>query len=77
MWGVRPSSLLGISDDDYLAYCVDEACGEWGSFVRHKLEQVEGKNEKSTEGQRQLLLKKLLEGSAAEQFAAPVVTRED
>jgi hypothetical protein len=36
-YSCRPSSLLGIQDD-YLAWCMDQACFAWGSFVAGQLE---------------------------------------
>lgn len=75
MWNVRPSQLLGI-DDDYLAYCIDEAVGEYGSFVRGELEQVEGKNAKEVQGRRELVLRRLLTAEKeADLYATPVATK--
>lgn len=59
MWGVRPSELMGISDD-YVAYCFDEAVGLFATHVRAELDKIEGKNAKSTEAKRKRKLELLL-----------------
>jgi hypothetical protein len=74
MWNVRPSSLAGLTDE-YLAYCFDQAVGEWGAFVRNELDKVKGKNADSVAGKRALVLKKLLEAKTpAARFATPTAT---
>lgn len=36
LYKVRPSELLGISDDPYTAYCFDEACAYMLSQIDNK-----------------------------------------
>lgn len=38
-WRCRPSELLAI-DDDYVAYCLDQAVGYFGRELEHALEQA-------------------------------------
>jgi hypothetical protein len=67
---------LGI-DDDYIAYCLDQVVGEFGSYVRHELEKVQGKTDKEVEGRRELMLRRLLTAeSEADLYAAPVATTD-
>lgn len=73
LWRVRPSELVGI-EDPYIAYCFDQAVGEWGSYIRSELSQIEGKNAKAVEGKRTLRLKALLSDDPKAKFAQPVVT---
>lgn len=73
LWRVRPSELMGI-EDTYHAYCFDQAVGEFGSFVKHELEAIEGKNAKAVEGKRRLRLTALLSDDPKARFAQPVAT---
>lgn len=73
-WVVRPSQLLGISDL-YVAYCLDEACFTFGSYITGELEKVEGKKQKDVETKRKRLLKALLSDNPDARFATPVATR--
>lgn len=58
----RPSHLLGIADDDYTAYCLDEACFLWGSHVEGELEEAGANAKKPEEAKRkrQMKFKQLL-----------------
>lgn len=62
-------------EDPYVAYCFDEAIGEFGSYVRGELGKVEGKTQKAIEGKQTLVLKRLLEGDVKKQFAQPISTK--
>ena len=64
-------------EDDYVAFCFDEAVTEFGYTIKNELDKVKGKNEKSTQGQRHALLRKLLgdEPVATGKFQSPVATR--
>lgn len=73
LWRVRPSELVGI-EDPYAAYCFDQAVGEFGSYVKHELEKIEGKNAKAVEGKRKVRLQALLSADPKAKFAQPVVT---
>lgn len=42
---VRPSELLNVQDR-YAAYCLDNACGEFGRSLENELSNIEGKNKK-------------------------------
>lgn len=66
-WGRRPSQLLGI-DNDYHAYCLDEAVATWGSYVKSELDKVEGKNDKEINAKRQRKLLQLVEAPDAVRF---------
>ena len=59
-WGCRPSDLLNI-ENDYYAYCFDEAVATWGSYVTSELEKVEGKNDKEVSNKRHRRLLQLLQ----------------
>jgi hypothetical protein len=68
---------MGIKDD-YESFCFDEAVTEFGYTIKNQLDKVKGKNDKSTQGQRDALLRRLLGDAPAEQakFATPIATRE-
>lgn len=68
----RPSELLGLSDDPYSAYCLDEACYLWGAHVETELEMasrdpkdLNRKEVKSAQNRRQLVYRRLMEGVEA------------
>ena len=61
-------------EDPYLAYCFDQAVGEFGSYVRHEVESIQAKNSKDTEGKRMLRLRTLLSEDVKNKFAQPVAT---
>lgn len=54
---VRPSQLAGV-DDPYVAYCLDEAVGEFGAFVTAELETI-GLTPKETKKMAQDTAKRL------------------
>lgn len=60
IWGCRPSNLLNI-DNDYHAYCLDEAVSTWGSHVTSELEKLEGKTDKEVRTKRDRKLLQLLQ----------------
>jgi hypothetical protein len=76
LWKVRPSELMGIKDS-YIAYCFDQAVGEFGAYVKHEIQKIEGKNASAVEGKRSLRLKALLSDDVKTRFAQPMVTKED
>lgn len=59
-WGARPSELLDLGDDPYVAYCVDEAVGYFGTYVEDKIRNVKGKNDKVKAAKADNLLRKYL-----------------
>lgn len=76
VWKVLPSQLMRI-DDAYTAYCFDEAVTEFGFSIQNELDKIKGKNEKSVQGQRDALLRRLLGDAPAQEakYAVPVATR--
>lgn len=71
---MTPSSLLSL-EDPYVAFCMNEAVWELGTFIENKLNEVSGKNDKEVEGKRRLVLKKILEAEGADSlYATPVAT---
>lgn len=40
MWQVRPSELLRVRNE-YVAYCLDQAVGFFGSFIEQELDAAE------------------------------------
>ena len=59
-FSVRPSSLLDVSEP-YAAYCLDNACGEFGRAVENALQEVEGKNKKEIKVKSERVLRKWLD----------------
>jgi hypothetical protein len=58
-WNCRPSDLLAI-EDDYVAYCLDQAVGYLGRTIESELNKVEGKTEIETEQKRKIILDRFL-----------------
>jgi hypothetical protein len=55
----RPSALLGV-DEEYAAFCLDEACVYFGEIVRAEVSAVEDKNPRMLRGKRENVLRGLL-----------------
>lgn len=76
-WKERPSSLLGLSEDAYVSYCVDEAVFMFGRYVESAMHEAEEatKNAKQKAAARQRALTTILTSSAppkdGEQQALP------
>lgn len=66
-WSVRPSILLNLQND-YVAYCFDQAVSVWGNHVIHELDKIEGKTEKEVTRKRQNKLLQLLDAPDAVRF---------
>jgi len=60
-YGRRPSDFFNI-EDEYAAWCFDEAVHRWGSFVQGELAKVDGKNRQQIEGRQERVLRRLLKG---------------
>lgn len=67
--------MIGI-EDPYTAFCFDQAVGEFGSYVRHEVQSIEGKNSKAVEGKRRMRLKALLDSDPKRKFAQPTATAQ-
>lgn len=59
-YGTRPSDLLCI-EDRYAAYCLDNACREFGQALEAELSNVEGKNKKEIAVKSERVMSKWLE----------------
>lgn len=55
----RPSDILGI-EDDFEAFCVDEAVYYFGEYVKEKMEEVKGKTKAQRRGKAENVLRKYL-----------------
>lgn len=66
-WSTRPSVLLAI-ENDYEAYCLDEAISTWGSYVTSELDKVEGKDSKEVNKKRRNRLLSLLQAPDSVRF---------
>ena len=76
-WRCRPSELLNI-EDDYVAYCLDEAIGYFGTQLEYELDKVssgkESKGERAAKQKRQAVLDRVLGKNADKpRFADPAV----
>jgi hypothetical protein len=60
-WNCRPSNLLAI-EDDYVAYCLDQAVGYFGRHLEAELEKAgsDAKNDEEAQWKRQRVLDKYL-----------------
>jgi len=56
-------------DDDYAAYCLDEALAHWGGWIMGEIEKVDGKTTQEITNKQEMLLNKLLRGGTI--FAEP------
>ena len=56
-WSCRPSELLNI-EDDYVAYCLDQAVGYFGRALESELEKAgsDAKNEDDAQWKRKRVL---------------------
>lgn len=59
-WNCRPSDLLRI-DNDYIAYCLDEAVGYLGRVIETELNKVEGKTDAEREQKAMRILSRYLD----------------
>lgn len=59
-WNCRPSELMAIQDD-YVAYCLDQAVGHFGRTVEAELDKVEGKTAEERTHKRQRVLERFLD----------------
>lgn len=64
----RPSALLDVSEP-YAAYCLDNACGEFGRAIENELGKIEGKKQGEIDVKADRLLRKWLDLPA--QFRSP------
>jgi hypothetical protein len=71
-WKTTPANLLGV-DDDYVAYCLNQAVNYFGKSVEEKMDKAasNAKNEKSANAARQRALKRILEPAGTGQFMDP------
>ena len=77
-WGCRPSALLGLSDDDFTAYCVDEAIFAFGQAIESDLGSMKQNRKESSEAfssRKQNRFTQLLEAHKDQKFANPTPTR--
>jgi hypothetical protein len=62
-WKERPSSLLGVSGDSYLSYCLDEAVFMFGRHVENEMNAAEEAAQgKRAAAARQMALTNILRG---------------
>lgn len=73
-WRARPSELVAI-DDEYVAYCLDQAVFHVGTTIKSELESVEGKTDQELTAKRQAILNKYFsdEDTTARQYADPAL----
>lgn len=75
--GVTPSSLIGLTEGSYEAYCFDQAAWYFGSIITQELNQAGQKKQKGeaqVEAARKRVLDKFLKkphAAQAQQFADP------
>lgn len=59
---------MGLTDDPYVAYCLDEATWMWGRYVEQKLSESkkDAKNEQVAKQRVQMAVKELFGDDATE-----------
>lgn len=67
MWSKRPSELLAI-EDNYVAYCFDEAVATWGTYIVNELDKITGKTDKEINRKRYNKLLQLLQAPDSMRF---------
>lgn len=72
-----PSSLLGLTEGSYEAYCLDEAIWYFGSTIQHELEKAGQKRQKGEAkmeaARKRVLAKRLGEENVPQQYADPAL----
>lgn len=74
-WGKAPSEIIGV-DDEYIAYCLDQAVAYFGGHVENELDEVEGKTAAEIKMKRQAIIQRYIypeRGTPKGQFADPAV----
>jgi hypothetical protein len=80
-WSVRPSELLGLSEDTYTAFCVDEAVFVFGTAIEAELASMtkyKTESDKAFTRRRQQAMNRWLEiepGEDSKRFASPIATK--
>lgn len=66
---------MGV-EDDYVAFCLDQACAYWGRSIEIELDGVEETDPKMAEWKRRSILDRFFEGEDAKprpgKFADPM-----
>jgi hypothetical protein len=57
-------------DDEYAAFCLDEACLHFGDQVKAAMDAVEDKNPRMQRGKRENVLRQML--GMPRKFASPI-----
>ena len=63
-----PSQYLGI-EDEFLAFCFDDAVAHFGGLMDQELDKAPGKTPEERSANRQMILRRIIEGK--ELFAEP------
>lgn len=73
-WRVPPAELLSI-DDEYVAFCLNQAVFHVGITIKSELEGVEGKNSREIEQKRARIIDKYFsdEDTTAKSYADPAM----
>lgn len=80
-WCVRPSELLGLSEDTYTSFCVDEAIYAFGSSIENELASMtkyKTESDKAFNRRKQQAMNRWLEiepGEDSKRFASPIATK--
>lgn len=59
LWGQRPSTIMAV-EDEYVAWCLDQAVFHFGASLTAELEGVEGKNKGEIERKQRRILDRVL-----------------
>jgi hypothetical protein len=59
-WSCRPSELMAL-DDEYVAYCFDQAVGYIGRSIEAELDKVEAKTPAEGEQKRKMIFAKFFD----------------
>lgn len=74
-WGCTPADYIGV-DDEYLAFCLNQAVAYAGKFIENAMEEAAGKAKttKAAQAARDRVLKKYLsKPGERSQFMDPAV----
>lgn len=73
----RPSTILGVENDEYTAYCVDEATWLWGSHVEAEVHEATRPQMSGTEAQKQKTEETRVQNSLEMAFKKLGITKDE
>lgn len=73
----RPSDLLGVIDDEYTAFCLDEATWLWGSHVEGQLSEATRPQPSGKDAAKRVTEEKQMKAAVEAAFRKMGITKDD